>query len=181
MEAEGPNLNAYIWPANTKGQGWQVYDKPMDWVKKKQLKAGGYTFDLEILYEVKFCHFNRFVSSFQFSDAQLAPGMRLHTMENFQETGKYKRYGEGEYTWPRLAEWLDDFFIDSFDWRKASDWKGNFEESDRSYLTVSFGFQAKCIIPYERLQQIDKQIADYEKISELFSDIVDAYASLLND
>jgi hypothetical protein len=180
LGTKSPCLNAFIWPANTKGQGAYVYHKPLDWVKKRSLQAGEYTFELEILYEVKFCHFNGFVSSFKYSDVDLAPGMQLHTLENYKETGKYQRYGAGEYTWPKLTEWLDDYFVETFDWRKQCDWEGNFEESGRNNLTISFGFEVRCIIPYEKLQLIDKTGADYAKVSMLFKDIVDSYAGLLD-
>jgi hypothetical protein len=177
---EGEFLYGYIWPANTKGQGHQVYNRSMDWLKKKSIQTGDHTLDLEITYEIKLCHFNRYVSSIKFTETQLKPGMLLHTQANFYETGMYYKNNDKGLSWDDLVDWFDEHFIDTFNWRKQCGWTDNFLDSNRIYLTVSFGFQVRCLIPYQTLQMLDKKDEDFRKVSLLMADVVTAYEHLLD-
>jgi len=178
--ADGAALFAYIWPANTKGQGWPVYTRSLNWLQQTSLQVGDQRFELQILYEVKFCHFNRYVSAFQFGDDRLRPGKLLHTLENFKKSGKYYREATNGASWADLDHWLRPHFVEDYDWKAQCNWEDNFVLTNRNNVSVSLGFQVRCTIPYSYLQRIDKIDADYQKVSRLFQSVVDCFSGLLD-
>lgn len=167
-------LEFNIWPANTKQQGWSVFDKPLDWTKKQALAVGGKEYKLSIEYEVKLCHYNRYVTGIEYSESDILKP--LHAYENFiNESGKWT-----SDKWKDLERLLDEHFKPEFEWRKQCDWSENFTNTDRSYLTMSLGFRVRASIPYSKFQSLDKKDADITKVSNLISKIVSAFKGLIN-
>jgi len=167
-------LTLDFWPGNTKGQGYFVYGKPMDWVERDSLNIGGRDYQFEVAYNIKFSHFNRYVSGVTFYSQDLK-GPLLHTAENFHaKSGKWYREG-----WSEFAVFLDGYFKESFDWKGKCQWEDNFLESDRSYFTCSLGFEATLFIPYAELADIDKKEQDIAQVAAKLNDIFDTIKDLI--
>ncbi len=162
-------LEIYVWPANTKSQGRSLYKKDQSWQGTKSLKVNGNEFKLRIIPEIVFRHFNKFISQITMQEGP----SKLHNYDNFTNvSGKKDRKD-----WPKLEAWFDDNI--NFDWRSSCQWKDKFLDSDRSYLTVSMGFEVVVEIPYSILEKLDKQKRNTKPVATLFKDIVEALEKLI--
>jgi len=167
-------LAFYIWPGNTKGQGYYIYNKPMDWLEKEHLAIEGKNYDLEIAYNIKFTHFNRYVCGLTFYGEDLV-GPLLHTSENFHEmSGQWFRE-----KWAGFETFLDQYFPTAFDWKGKCQWEENFIESDRSYFTCSFGFEATVFIPFAEFSAIDRRDRNVTAVAAKLSAVMDALKNLI--
>jgi hypothetical protein len=167
-------LTFMIWPGNTKGQGYSVYNKSLDWTKKDRLQVGNDTFEVDTEYQLKFCHFNKYITSIDYSDADLITP--THTPNNF-----YHKSGKWNIDrWPEFEQLMDSHFKPEFNWREKSNWEKHFPDTDRSYFTVSFGFATELWIPYTHFQELDKLPGDFTVPAKFIKDIKAAYRHLLD-
>jgi hypothetical protein len=90
-----------IYPGNTKQQGYQIFNKSLDWQNKTSLMINGVGYDIEIWHHVKLCHFNRYVSHIDFHNRDVLKP--LHTLDNFNKSGKWKID-----TWNDFEKLMDD-------------------------------------------------------------------------
>jgi hypothetical protein len=167
-------LNFMIWPGNTKGQGYHVYNKPLDWTKKKSLQIGQQVFEMDTAYELKFCHFNRYVTGLNFDDSNLIEP--THTQHNF-----YHRSGKWEIErWSEFEQLLDVHFRPEFNWRDKCNWEKHFPDTDRTYFTVSFGFATEVWIPYTFFQDIDRLPGDFTEPANFIRQMIGSLSHLLD-
>ncbi|MCU0423832.1 MAG: hypothetical protein MUC81_13580 [Bacteroidia bacterium] len=164
----------YIWPGNTKQQGYSIFDKPLGWMNKTNLTIDGEEYPMEITYNIKFSHFmGKYVSGINFYDDNVFK--RVHTSDNFyHKSGKWT-----SETWQEFEQFMDEHFKPEFNWRKACDWEKKFLQSDRSYLFMSLGFEVSVSIPYSKFKAMDKTEVDIVKVSEFIRKIAMAYQSLI--
>ena len=164
----------YIWPGNTKQQGYQIFNKSLDWQNKKTLSIDNIEYDLEIVHNVKLCHFNRYVSGINFTDHDVIKP--LHTSDNFyNQSGKWNNN-----KWDDFEKLLDEHFKPEFKWREHCNWTDNFINTDRSYFTMSLGYEVCVFIPYNYIQSIDKNEKDIVNVSEFINKVADAFETLMN-
>lgn len=163
----------YIWPGNTKQQGYQVFSKSLDWQNKNMLSIDNHEYELEVVQNVKLCHFNRYVSGINFTDQDVRKP--LHTPDNFyNQSGKWNND-----KWEDFEKLLDDHFIPELRWREHCNWTDNFVNTDRSYFTMSLGYEVAVLIPYNHFKSIDKTENDIIKVSEFINKISDALETLI--
>jgi hypothetical protein len=163
-----------IWPANTKAQGYSVFTgKSLDWVKKRVLLVGGAEYPLSVEYEVKFSHFNGYITGIRYLETDIVKP--LHTPENYRtQSGKWNRA-----SWSSLERLFDEHFEPDFRWREHCGWAEKFLDTDRSYLTMSLGFVVTALIPFSKFKSIDKKDADITNVSELLWKVVLAFNDLI--
>lgn len=162
-----------IWPANTKSQGYSVFYKPLDWLKKNSLIVDGTEYELDIMFNIKLSHFNKHVANISFYSGDLK--FATHTMQNFEDySGKWDRP-----KWDEFVEFMDEHFKPEFDWKKQLNWESNFIDTDRNYFTMSLGFEIGLWIPYKDFQEIDKKEDDATKVGNKINAIVDAFDNLI--
>jgi len=167
-------LKLYIWPANTKGQGWSLfYNENWDWLKLERANLLGNEFEMDIIYEVKFSHIQgNYITSLNFSTQDLKK--EINTTKNFEKyAGKHDRTN-----WKRFEKFLDDHFLDTYDWRK----KCNYDlilQSGKSFYNISLGYQVGIKIPFGFLQSIDKNAADTSAVEKLFVECDNFYKDML--
>jgi hypothetical protein len=163
-----------IWPGNTKQQGYQIFNKSLDWHKKTSLTVCDKEYEIEIAFSIKLCHFNRYVSGINFYPKDILKS--INTADNFyNKSGKWNRD-----RWSELEFFFDEHFISEVDWRSRCGWADNFLNSDRNYLTMSIGYEVCMFIPYSELKRIDKTEADIKNLSDFINDIADSYKKLLS-
>lgn len=163
-----------IWPGNTKGQGYQIYNKPLDWINKESLDVDGKAYELEINYHMKLSHFNRFISGLTFNNHDLQKP--INTSENFySNSGKWN-----EDTWKDFEGFMDEHFVPSFNWRKLCQWEEEFINSDRTYFTNSIGYEIYLWVPYSHFKAIDKRDEDLFKVGGKINSIVRAFKGLVD-
>lgn len=168
-----------IWPGNTKQQGYELYkDDSLAWINKKILTVNTQEFKqkefkLNILYDIKFCHFNRYVTHITFSKEDIKEP--IHTKNNFNDySGKWKRE-----EWDELEQFLGKHFKSDFNWKEKCDWDNKFKNTDRNYLTMSLGFEVVAYVPYEEFQEIDQKDEDLRKVVNLISGIIIGFKGLI--
>lgn len=166
----------YIWPGNTKTQGYGIYSKDLSWTKKKTLTIGDKNYPLDISLNVKLSHFNKFISQLNFYESDLIdPNNSIHSKENFDSySGKWPIN-----SWPEFETYLDGYLKPEYNWRKECNWKGNFLDTDRSYFTVSFGFEVAVYVPFKEFQEMDKKKEDLENVAIKVNEIVKAFESMI--
>jgi hypothetical protein len=164
----------YIWPGNTKQQGYSIYDRSLDWTNKKSLAIRHNEYELTVVYNVKLSHFNKYISGLNFTEKDMIK--LLHTPDNFyNQSGKWTIDN-----WKDFENLLDEYFKPEFNWRERCKWDENFVNSDRSYFTVSFGFEVSVYIPFTEFKAIDKMDNDVLKVSEFINEIVTAFYGLIH-
>lgn len=173
------NLAFGIWPGNTKGQGTQVLNKltkKADWTPPDFLIVNKERFNVNWGYELKFCHFNGYVTNIIINETHLKPGKKLisHAV-HWDHTGKYNRE-----RWKELEQFLDDYIVESYDWRKKADWDKHFINTGRNYLTLSIGYQIETIVPISYLQTIDTEIDNLQPLSDFIMELESGYKNLFS-
>jgi hypothetical protein len=164
----------YIWPGNTKGQGYNVFYKSIDWIKADTITIDGKGYEIETAYQIKFCHFNRYIVSLVYYDKDIK--LDTHTTENFEEySGKWN-----EDSWEEFEEWMDKHFTAEFNWREKSNWGKFFLNTDRTYFTMSLCFEVGIYMPYRELQIIDNNEDGFVQIARKINSIALALKNLIN-
>lgn len=166
-----------IWPGNTKGQGWQMLNqlqKYPNWTPPSEIVINHQSFKVIWSYEIKFCHFNGFVTNIIVSDKDLKEGKTIIS-DNIhrKSTGKYNREN-----WNKLEDFLDDSIKEDFNWRKHMNWEKHFVQTNRNYLTMSIGYEIEMIVPVQYLQQIDTKIDDLNPLSNFITEVKNKYEGL---
>lgn len=168
-----------FWPGNTKGQGSRMFSEigKKDWKPPKTICLQGHEFEVIWGYEIKFCHFNGYVTNVVINDSNVKPGKKILSRDTHHTfTGKYDRAD-----WSNLEKFLDDFLLDSFDWRKASNWEKHFINTGRNYLTLSIGYEIETIVPVSYLQQIDTSQDDLTKLTDLIIEMKERYLRIFEE
>ncbi len=164
----------YIWPGNTKQQGYQIFNKSLDWQNKRTLSIDNQEYELKIIKNVKLCHFNRYVSGINYTDQDIIKP--LHTPGNFvKQSGKWSKD-----KWEDFEKLMDEHFKPEFGWKEHCEWTENFINTDRSYFTMSLGYEVALFIPYSHFKSIDKTENDIDKVSEFINKISDALETLIS-
>ncbi|MFH6964216.1 hypothetical protein ACHRVK_17645 [Flavobacterium plurextorum] len=164
----------YIWPGNTKTQGYHIYNRSMDWVKKTEITIEESTFALEIVQNIKICHFNKYLTGLNYYEDDLKKN--THTSHNFyHKSGKWNIQN-----WPDFEMFMDNHFKPEYDWREKCRWDHFIINTDRTYFTMSLGFEVCAFIPYNEFCDIDKKDIDIEKVSSKIDNIVLSFKDLIH-
>jgi len=163
----------HIWPGNTKTQGYHVYNKSLNWTKKSALTVDGSDYELEVIYDIKISHFNRYVTNFIYGDSDLKKP--LNTPENFY--GKSGKWDIG--SWPEFEIFLDEHFKETYNWREKAKWEEKIINTDRTYFTMALGFEVSVFIPYHEFCEMDKKDDDIIKVGAKIKGVVEAFKTLI--
>jgi hypothetical protein len=173
------NLILGIWPGNTKGQGTKllkVLKNNKDWSPPESLVIDSNKFDVDSGYEFKFCHFNGYVTNVIVGNSKIKPGIKLISDHiHWNHTGKYDRN-----QWQNLEDFLDNTFTDNYDWRRHSDWKRHFIDSNRNYLTLSIGYQIETTVPISYLKKIDTDMNNLKPLKGFIKKVFEKYKHLFD-
>lgn len=75
---------------------------------------------------------------------------------------------------------MDEHFAPDFKWRQRINWDQNFTYTDRTYFTVSFGFEVTTFIPFQQFQQMDNGPDDVNNVGEFIRHLADSFSLLLD-
>ncbi len=168
-----------FWPGNTKSQGSRMLNKigKENWTPPSTIILQGNPFEVKWGFEIKFCHFNAYVSNLVIDDNAVKPEKQILSWNTHNQfTGKYDRK-----EWDQLEKFLDEYLVEDYDWRKELGWETFFVNSGRNYLTVSIGYQIETIVPISYLQQIDTSQNDLTKLSELIIEMKNKYVKIFDE
>ena len=162
-------LRAYIWPGNTKGQGWSLFPKSGEPNFKSTIKLLDEEITVQKIFHIKFSHFQKYVTCLEGTDSDLLKS--VVNAENFRSiSGKKKRD-----SWKKLEDFFDEHFTAEFNWRDKCGWKSNFWDSNRSYFDLALGYRLSIDVPLTVLQQIDTQRDNLLPLSDLLDEIHDEF------
>ena len=167
-------ISLQIWPGNTKGQGWYVYDRDLSWINQHNLEVDGHQYPLHVEQYLKFAHFNRFVCELELVDSLEPYAQNFRSMDAFNTfAGKWWRSD-----WPELHRLLNRDTGGL--WQDGScEWQEEFESSNRNYCTVSLGFYVKMRLPYEELQALDTSPEGLRAVGVRFESAIQALIRLV--
>ena len=169
------NVVISIYPGNTKQQGYQIFNKSLDWQNKKTIIINGVEYEITIMNHIKLSHFNRYVDGLWFNDEQDVI-KQLYSNHNFYNySGKWTRD-----MWSKFEGFMDEHFKSEYKWREYCHWRDKFINSDRNYVTISFGYEVALYIPYSKFKDIDKTESDISTVSEFIIDATKAFQALIN-
>jgi len=157
-----------IWPGNTKGQGWPLFQRSLDWMHTKILTIDGQTYAVDVEKYLKFSHFNRYI-------------FEAHVPSEFMSKPSFDTYaGKWERdSWPELETMLTKDI--GHQWEKHKDsWHNHFINTDRNYTAVSLGFAVSVYVPYVELQQLDSSTENWQPVADKFNRIIRAMCELID-
>ncbi len=167
------DLQAYIYPGNTKSQGYELFKSNPNF--NNQIKILDENYEIEKSYHIKFTSFQKYFAGLYFIDNKLKK--ELYTIDNFEKfTGRKKRDKFGK--WNEIELLLDDSL--NYDWKKECDWD-KLINSGKNQFDISFGYKILVTIPFKKLKEIDSDYSDLSNLIDLIEDIYQEYSnSLLN-
>lgn len=173
QENNNENVIFSIYPGNTKGQGYQIFNKQQDWQEKNSLNIKDIDYKLNISFNIKICHFSKYISGLTFHAEDLIEP--THTYPNFlKKSGKWKKDN-----WENFESFMDSHFKPEFNWRKRSNWSENFLNTDRTYFTMSLGYEIHAVVPYKSLRNIDTAEKDIATISDFINNVATSFQTLI--
>lgn len=75
---------------------------------------------------------------------------------------------------------MDEHFKIEYKWREKFDWNKHIIDTDRTYFTMSLGFEVCTFIPYQEFCDIDKKAEDILKVSSKIDNIVLSLKNLMH-
>ena len=171
LDNKNKNIILEIWPADTKGQGDELYkeemeDRALSFLDESELKVNNDIYKLNIQPYIKFANWNRGVKWIN---------NLLNIENNYKDThnyntfdklaGRYKN-NENKNDWKDLEKILDDKI--SGDWRKSVSWKEKFIKSGKTTIDISLGAKVEVEIPYSKAQKLDDDKDDPKLVKEIY-------------
>lgn len=145
-KAKLPYIFIKVWPGDTKAQGNIIFsEQTPHWFYDKSLHIDDFSFPVTVSPYLKFSHFNRGICWLNIQ--KTAYGLVNRELFNTL-AGKWKRD-----TWLRLDEIMGT--LDPH-WKKSTGWNDYFENSNRTYVTISIGAEYKVSIAYDIARDCDE-------------------------
>lgn len=164
------NLIVSIYPGNTKGQGYSLFENNPKFSEKLNIIGNEYT--TKYSYHVKLTSFQKYFQGLWFSESDLKK--LLYTKENFHKyTGRKKRGNQ----WEQLASLFDESL--NYDWKKQCDWENSVINSGKNQFDISFGYEVHIEIPFDKLKELDQKQSELDNLINLVTEIHKSFSNEL--
>lgn len=181
FDAGHPNeLIIQIFPGNTKGQGWSLYQLNPDWITRNSVVVDGISYRVAVGNHTKFMHIQgHYIASVDFPMSEVHRLLRpIHTWENQRNiAGRWYRNQQRKRRWPELIDTLNTYF--SFDWQQCCRFGDNFTNSGKNQLDLALGYSVTMHVPYSHLQQIDVNQGDDVAVGHFIRRCMDGMINLV--
>ncbi|WP_367111572.1 hypothetical protein [uncultured Psychrobacter sp.] len=168
VDEETGDLVVEIYPGNTKGQGYHIFQSEPRFNLQLTINDEGYAIDKS--YHIKLMG-QSYITGFWLSESDFKKN--LYTKRNFHKyTGRVKRE-----SWGEIEALLDEHI--SCDWKSKCKWQGKVLNSNRTLFNISFGYYITVRIPFERLSQLDVNHDDITPLADLIESIYKAFETSL--
>lgn len=168
------DLEVALYPANTKSQGYHVFNKNDSPSFKDYITIKGENYKIHKAYHVKFSSYQKYFAGLWFTDSNL--NKEFYTNSNFHKYTGRKKKGKD---WEELENLFNDSFKSEYDWKKHSNWNSKVIGSGKTQFDVSFGYELVSIIPFNVLKQTDTKKEDISNLSNLLKLIYDEYLDII--
>lgn len=163
IDKESGDLMVGIYPGNTKGQGYHIFNKEPQF--SDSLRVGGEVYPIVQGYHIKFTG-QSYITSLSLSENDFKK--TLYTKDNFNDfTGRNKKD-----SWGRIEDLLDEHI--SADWKSLCNWQARVLDSKRTQFNMSFGYEISFRIPFKKLAQLDVNHNDIMPLTNLIESINNA-------
>ncbi|MDB5024558.1 MAG: hypothetical protein JWP78_2313 [Mucilaginibacter sp.] len=170
-------IQIYIWPADTKSQGYQIFYKDMSWINQAVVNTKFGAFELVVNPYIKFSHvMGKWIGAINFYHDFNALGKAFHTRSNFE---RFCHSWDRE-DWPELKGMLDQEFSKEFEWRDDVEWDAKFEHSKRNFVFISMGFECCIFIPFKLFQESEKKDSSGKLAADLLEVTIENFRTLIN-
>jgi hypothetical protein len=155
-----------IYAGETKGQGWPLYGKQIDFSQLPESLGEG---ELVLKPYLKFRHFSSPVAVLYLEKDEMT---QTHNLEfHKKHAGKYKRVG-----WDEFENTLTSIIPG---WRsRCPEYESEVRGSQRSYFTFSAGVILELRISYKKLRAVDK--GEVKLIAKFFQDHIESLRALID-
>jgi hypothetical protein len=153
---------ASIYPGNTKGQGYALFESTPKFSNKLTILGHDYTTNYS--YHVKLTSFKKYFQGLWFSESHLKKP--LYTKENFQKYSGRKKRGA---PWEALARLFDDSL--NYDWRTQCHWENAVIHSGKNQFDISFGYEVHIQVPFDHLKVLDQKQSELDNLINLVTAI----------
>lgn len=164
------DLIVSIYPGNTKGQGYSLFESTPGFSEKLNILGNEYS--TKYSYHVKLTSFQKYFQGLWFSENDLKKP--LYTKENFHKyTGRKKR----GYQWEQLASLFDESL--NYEWKKQCDWEKSVINSGKNQFDISFGYNVHIEIPFEKLKELDQKQSELDNLINLVTEMHKSFSNEL--
>lgn len=163
------NLGVSIYPGNTKGQGYSLFETNPKFSDTLNILENEYRTNYS--YHIKFTSFQRYFQGLWFSETDLKKP--LYTKENFNKyTGRKKRGVQ----WDQIETLFNESL--NYNWKEQCNWENSIINSGKNQFDISFGYEVHIEIPFEKLKELDQTQNDLNNLINL---IIEIHKSFSND
>lgn len=166
---ENGSLLVSIYPGNTKGQGYSLFEKNPSFCDMLNIFEDKYK--TKYNYHIKFSSFQKYFQGLWFSEAKLKKP--LYTRENFFKYAGRKHRGD---QWEQISSLFDEHL--NYDWRKQCDWNNSVLLSGRNQFDISFGYKVSIAIPFQNLKSLDPKQSE---LNSLINFLIEIHHRFSND
>ncbi len=164
------SLIVSIYPGNTKGQGYSLFESNPKFSEKLNILGSEYA--TKYSYHVKLTSFQKYFQGLWFSESDLKKS--LYTKENFHNyTGRKKRGKQ----WEQLSLLFDESL--NYDWKKQCDWENSVINSGKNQFDISFGYEVHIEIPFDNLKELDQKQSELDNLINLVTEIHKSFSDEL--
>lgn len=168
IDANTGDLIVDIYPGNTKGQGYDIFQNEPQF--NTQLNIDNQFYSTKKSYHIKIMG-QSYITGLWLSDSDFKKP--LYTKHNFNKyTGRVKRE-----SWGTIEALLNDHI--SSDWKSECQWQDRIINSNRTLFNIAFGYQIKIRIPFNKLSQLDTNHSDITPLANLINSIYIAFETSL--
>lgn len=168
IDANTGDLIVDIYPGNTKGQGYDIFQNEPQF--NTQLNIDEQFYSTKKSYHIKIMG-QSYITGLWLSDSNFKKP--LYTKQNFNKyTGRVKRE-----SWGTIEALLNDHI--SSDWKSECQWQDKIINSNRTLFNIAFGYQIKIRIPFNKLSQLDTNHSDITPLANLINSIYKAFETSL--
>lgn len=168
IDANTGDLIVDIYPGNTKGQGYDIFQNEPQF--NTQLNIDDQFYSTKKSYHIKIMG-QSYITGLWLSDSDFKKP--LYTKQNFNKyTGRVKRE-----SWNTIEALLNDHI--SSDWKSECQWQDKIINSNRTLFNIAFGYQIKIRIPFNKLSQLDTNHSDITPLANLINRIYTAFETSL--
>ena len=162
------NLGVSIYPGNTKGQGYSLFETNPKFSDTLNILENEYRTNYS--YHIKFTSFQRYFQGLWFSETDLKKP--LYTKENFHKyTGRRKRGVQ----WNEIETLFNESL--NYNWEKQCNWENAIINSGKNQFDISFGYEVHIEIPFERLKELDQTQNDLNNLIKLIVAIHEKFSN----
>jgi hypothetical protein len=164
------DLNISIYPGNTKGQGYSLFENNPKF--KDKLDILGDEYSTEYMYHIKFTSFQKYFQGLWFSEKDIKKP--LYTKENFYAHSGRKKRGE---QWLQIESLLNESL--DYNWKKQCNWESSIQNSGRNQFDISFGYEVHINIPFQKLKELDQKQSELINLISLVTEVHKSFSTEL--